>query len=449
MPQIFHKDWDINEHATGRFYTDPDTKKVSPIMGATFQNGLNDKNANGTFSPCDDGVSKVIQGVTHLKMNRGRMGELRFGDSSHPNSFLVKIKKKNFKGVSFKYTGATGSSMSANNGKPLCHFDNGISIESTPYYKGVKMDIIVNDPLTAPTEYPFSIKTYGQNYTFIEENGGATLRGEDQEPIFIKPPYAEDANGDIGPVTIHYTGMVGNLITFRKVVDGAWLRQAAAPVRIDPDVTIDDDSGILVDTAFSNFGVQIDYNYGASAAGGTHQTAPTNQAVSWLKVDLSAYSGLSVVSSHWGLDLYNVSSPRTLYGHNCLRDIIEGVSTGAGVNAGEPTWNNYSHPSSAWTTGGARGSGDRDLTEDNTLYVDSTGTKLFPISPALTESWIDDFNYGEFIDTVDAGGFILWRSSEATLGNKPFFYMEYIEDGFALGHRGMAGGFNQLTGGMQ
>ena len=154
---IKHKDWDINEHATGRF------KNGKPIVGVMFQNGLNDINPDGSFSPCDMEIEEVTQGVTYLKAKRGRWGEMRFGDSSHSNSFLVKIKNKGMKGVSFKYTGGKGQTMTVNNGKPLCNFDNGISIESTPYYKGIKMDIIVSNPLNAPIEYPFSVKTYGQN----------------------------------------------------------------------------------------------------------------------------------------------------------------------------------------------------------------------------------------------------------------------------------------------
>ena len=153
---MIYKSWDINEHATGRF------KDGKPVIGATFQNGLNDIEPDGSFVPCDMGIENVIVGVTHLKINRGRYGQLRFGDSGHPNSFLVKIKKKgNIKGLSFKYTGSNGNSMTTENGKVVCTFDNDISIESTPYYKGVKMDIVVNDPITAPVEYPFSIKTWG------------------------------------------------------------------------------------------------------------------------------------------------------------------------------------------------------------------------------------------------------------------------------------------------
>ncbi|MCK5606757.1 hypothetical protein KAR91_32945 [Candidatus Pacearchaeota archaeon] len=420
MPPVTHKSWDINEHATGRF------KDGKSIVGAIFQNGLNDIEPDGSFVPCDERISEVTQGVTHLKMNRGRMGELRFGDSNHPNSFLVKIKNKALKGVSFKYTGAEGESMTANNGKPLCHFDNGISIETTPYYKGVKMDIIVNDPLTAPFEYPFSVKTYGQDYNFIEENGGATLKGEDQEPIFIKPPYAVDANGDIGPVTIHYTGIVNNLITFKKVVDEAWFRQAAAPVRIDPDVTIDDDSGTLIDTIL--YGPIPDSNYGTNNVGICEYTA--NRVNELIKVDLSSITG-AAISGYFGLDIHLGTFPLTIEWHKTLKPWIEGTHNG-GVSAGEPTWNSQSHPD-AWDTGGCLGDGtDRQTVEEGTKVITATGSdQLLNMTIATMQSWLNNpvNNHGVVISAPNsvAGKTMQWRSSEAVAGNKPYFYIEYTE----------------------
>lgn len=433
---IHHKGWDINEEPTGK------THKGKPIIGTTIQNGLNDiepaiPGQKRTFVPCDEGVSEVTQGVTHLKMNRGRMGELRFGDSSHPNSFLVKIKNKDLKGVSFKYTGATGSSMTANNGKPLCHFDNGISIESTPYYKGVKMDIIINDPLAAPLEYPFSVKTYGQDYTFIEENGGATLRGEDQSPIFIKPPYAVDANGDVGSVTIHYTGMDGNLITFKKVVDEAWFRQAAAPVRIDPDITIDRDSGTFIDTYLNSAPANLDKNSGIVNIIWTHRfTAGTNETDAMTNADLTSLSGKTVLNAHLGAtesnrsgNGYNIKIHRIIAGA-----WIEGTKNNTTASAGEPTFNNRAHPATAWNTAGCRGSGtDYQTTPESTTFVGSAGTHTFDLTPATLQDMIENpsTNYGFIWRTDDAaaGEFEQFHSSEGA-GAKPFIYIEYTEGVF-------------------
>ena len=434
MPQIFHKDWDINEQATGR------VKDGKHVMAATIQKGLNDIEPNGSFVPCDLRISEVTQGVTHLKMNRGRMGELRFGDSSHPNSFLVKIKDKGLKGVSFKYTGASGESMTANNGKPLCHFDNGISIESTPTYNGVKMDIIVNDPLTAPLEYPFSVKTYGQDYSFIEENGGATLRGEDQHPIFIKPPYAEDANGDIGPVTIHYTGMDGNLITFKKVVDDAWLRQAAAPVRIDPDVTIVDgvDGGVIEDTMM----IGGDDNYGAFPEG--HIGANRS---SLIKVDLTEYSGVSVSFAKFGLDIHNVPASINISWYQVLVSWVEGTETGSPEVGSTSAVSRMYDPVTPvlWHTPYCKGAGeDRAISAEGSKVITSIDSDSpFVVSPDVVQDWIDNpsSSHGIVLErSAGSSSASRFRSSEATLGNKPYFYMEFTE--------AVAGGGQIINGGI-
>ena len=427
-----HKSWDINENRnTGRF------KNGKPIIEAIFQNGLNDIEPDGSFVPCNTGISEVTEGVTHLKMNRGRMGELRFGDSGHSNSFLVKIKNKALKGVSFKYTGADGESMTSNNGKPLCHFDNGVSIESTPYYKGVKMDIIINDPLTAPLEYPFSIKTYGQDYSFIEENGGATLKGEDHDPIFIKPPYAVDANGDIGPVTIHYTGMDGNLITFKKAVDETWFRQAAAPVRIDPDVTIKDgvDGGILEDAMITENTPTL--NWGGSTFTRLGKDGAAKFQDTLFQVDLSAFSGIeSVISAHFGLNIYSSFDNITVHWYEVLIDWVEGTAQGS-PEAGSVSWNDAKSGSVAWTTGGCKGAGtDRNAIEDGNKNITGTDSDWqMTISNALAYKWATDANNGVIAESVGAGLFSNIRSSETAEGLRPYFYMEYTEADGAAGRR--------------
>ena len=424
------KGWDISEDRnTGRF------EDGKPIIEVMFQDGLNDIQPDGkTFVPCDTGISEVTQGVTHLKMNRGRMGELRFGDSDHSNSFLVKIKNKALKGVSFKYTGADGASMIANNGKPLCHFDNGISIESAPYYKGVKMDIIINDPLTAPLEYPFSVKTYGQDYNFIEENGGATLRGEDQDPIFIKPPYAVDANGDIGSVTIHYLGMENNLHLFEKVVDETWFRQAAAPVRIDPNITIEDgvDGGVIEDADMN--GVSAGSNYGA-ATFLFHQ----NNAVGWDWLIKTVVSGLGIgvvtlVKYTFECDFVGGGGGYACQFRQLLRDWNEGNKTGTPAFNGEVTAVSARHNEESWTTIGAKGPG---TDYDN---IDITGSFNAPASTGSFDVVMDNDIWQARVDggpndgdvlhaVIDSGGksFQLSSSEGAT---PPQLYIEHTGAAF-------------------
>lgn len=221
-----HKDWDIDEEATGRF------QEGKAIIGATFQNGLNDIEPDGSFVPCDMSIDALVDGVTTHKVNRGRYGELRFADTGESNKHLCKIKYKDSKGISFKYLGGDSALPDVGNGKPKFVSDNGVEIEHIPTYKGVAINIIISDPLTAPFEHSFSVKTYGQTYTYAEVNGAIVATGDDAKTITMRASPATDANDDESPVTLVLTEVVGGLQTFKKVVDEAWLRAAAAPVTI-------------------------------------------------------------------------------------------------------------------------------------------------------------------------------------------------------------------------
>ena len=221
-----HKDWDIDEEDTGR------VKNGKSIKGVTFQNGLNDIELDGSFVPCDMGLDTVTEGVTTHRVKRGRYGELRFADTGEANKHLCKIKYKDSKGISFKYIGGNSGLPDVANGKPKFTSDNGIEIEHVPTYKGVVINIIVSDPLTAPFEYPFSIKTYEQEYTYIEQDTAIVAMGNNLKSVTIRATNAIDGDGNESPVTLVLTGEVGGLQTFKKVVDETWLRAATAPVTI-------------------------------------------------------------------------------------------------------------------------------------------------------------------------------------------------------------------------
>lgn len=223
---MIHKDWDINEHDTGK------THKGKPVTGVTFQNGLNDQEEDGSFVPCDMSINADIEGVTTHQVKRGRYGELRFADTGEANKHLCKIKYKDNKGISFKYLGGDSALPDVSNGKPKFASSNGVEIEHIPTYKGVVINIIISEPLTAPFEYSFSIKTYGQSYTYAEVDGAIVATGDDAKNITMRSNSAIDGNGDESPVTLVLTGEVGGLQTFKKVVDEAWLRTSTAPVTI-------------------------------------------------------------------------------------------------------------------------------------------------------------------------------------------------------------------------
>ena len=223
---IKHKDWDIDEISTGRF------KDKKPIIGVTFQNGLNDINPDKTFSPCDMNLSIISEGVTTHRVNRGRYGELRFADTGEANKHLCKIKYKDSKGISFKYLGGNSGLPDVSGGKPRFVSDDGIEIEHIPTHKGVAINIIVNGPSTAPFEYSFSIKTYGQDYTYIQQEEAIVAMGNDLKSVTIRATNAVDADGNESPISLILSEVVGGFQTFKKVVDESWLRSAIAPVKI-------------------------------------------------------------------------------------------------------------------------------------------------------------------------------------------------------------------------
>ena len=223
---MIHKDWDIDETSTDR------VKNGNPIKGVTFQNGLNDIELDGSFVACDMSIAAADDGVTTHQVKRGRYGELRFSDTGESNKHLCKIKYKNNKGISFKYLGGDSALPDVSNGKPRFISDNGVEIEHIPTYKGVAIYIIINDPLTAPFEYSFSIKTYGQNYIYTEVDGAIIATGDDTKTITVRANPASDATDNESPVTLVLTGEVGGFQTFKKIVDEDWLRAAAAPVTI-------------------------------------------------------------------------------------------------------------------------------------------------------------------------------------------------------------------------
>ncbi len=420
MVELIHKrKWDSKTFNTGRTKLDPVTKKVSPIFATKLQNGLHDIEPDGSFIDCDMAIEAIVNGVTTHQVKRGRYGELRFGDNSSENKHLCKIKYKDGSGISLKYLGADSGSPIINGDVKFAAAD-GIQLRHIPTYKGVKIELITNDPLTAPLEYAFSVKTYGQNYTYEIINGSIIATGEDGKIITIHAPYAVDANDDTGQVYYELLGIVDEYQLFKKVIDETWLRQAAAPVRIDPDVTIEDgvDGGVIKDARLNS--AAVDENYGANA--------DVRVSTVWhgmVKVDLSSYSGITVTSAYFEVDMILSTVENTITWYGVLRDWNEGTGSFSPANAGEVTWNSARHSQQAWTIAGCNGSGtDREAIADGSKLSANNANYQFPISSALTQSWIGVSSNGITLHGSTTAQAI-WDSSEGA--TKPIFYIEYTE----------------------
>ena len=203
------------------------------------------------------------------------------------------------------------------------------------------------------------------------------------------------------------------------------------------EITIEDevDGGVIIDSSLA-LGTQIIANYGISTTMWVHRFAESAETDSMLKVDLSGYSDLSIVSAHFGLygigqggDDFTMALNKIIAG-----PWIEGTKNGTLASTGEPCflWREYN--TVPWNVAGCRGSGtDYEATPESTLLVNSAGAKTFSVTPATVEDWIDNpsTNYGGILRPTETvlSAYIYYASSENTAEDKPFFYMEYTEGG--------------------
>jgi hypothetical protein len=434
---IKHKDWDINEESKG---FDGEGK---PIIGVTFQNGLNDIEPDGSFVPCDINIEEAVIGVTTHKVKRGRYGELRFSDAASPNKHLCKIKDKNSNGRSIKYIDADSDLPDVANGKPKFVASNGISIEHTPMYNGVKIELVVDDTLTAPIEYTFSVKDYGQAYTDELIDGAIVSTGEDGKKVTFHAPYAEDANGDIGQVYYILLGKVDGYSRFKKVVDEAWLRSATAPVRIDPNVTIEDGvgGGVIVESMM-NAGV-VNANYGARVNMNCTDYTPTR--VNWaIRTVLTGHGIGTVTLAEYRLNCDQITGGG---GFNCnlwpiLRQWNEGTQNGAG-EVGSICAAAARFSQENWTTNNARNAGtDYDNTTATGSFTAPVGTGAYTITldNSIIQARVDGgTDYGDVCHNVTDTSSKSFRTETSESGNKPQLYIEYTEGGIQILRRRIEG----------
>lgn len=417
---INHKNWDINEIATGRH------KKGKPIIGAIFQNGLNDIELDGSFVPCDMRLDDIADGVTTHSVKRGRYKELRFADIASVNKHLCKYKDKDGNGQSIKYIDDDCGLPDVSKGKPKFTTGNGITIEHTPTYNGVQIELVISDPVTAPLEYTFSIKDYGQVYEFTELNGAIIATGVNGKKIIYQAPYVVDANEEVG--TAHYVlmGRSGGYYQFKKIIDDeVWFRNAAAPVRIDPTIIIDDITGTLEDTwIYDPF---VSNNYGGHSQLRLTTTGGVQSIL--LRVDLTVLEGMVAIEGYFGLDVYTGVFPAPAESHVILTPWGEGNKNGGVRGTGESSYDHSVYPT-PWNIAGCKGDGsDRVAVADSTYTFTAINNDThFPVSAAALQGMIDNpsINFGWLLESTAGSSAIRARSNEGS-GNNPYLYVEYVE----------------------
>ena len=426
---VEHIGWDTDKAPTGR------THKGNPVKGISIQKGLNKwSKQKGLFIPCNMGLIEQPIGDRNLyRVKDGRYGKLSFANLSNLNKHEVTLQYESGTGIRLRYEGANCSLESISDNKPKFKAQQGVTIEHIPTYKGVKITMLLDDPLNAPDSFKFSIEELGAGFTSCKEfNGGLLFDGP--EPIIIHAPYAEDANGEIGKVVLEKGPIEGGHQTFiKRIVDISWLRQAVVPVRVDPFITIEDgvDGGIIYETHIRQDNPNT--NFGSFTATTVHEFTPAAPVHMLLYASLASVGDVNWLSGKF-IMTYQSSAGSLPYNAKVFR--LKKAWT-----EGTVTWNTAD---AAWETPGALGTTDKATLEESTSSLDASATDDFVISPdTLNNYWNNDIdNKGAIAIAQATGSFVVYWTSEHT-SNHPIFYGEFAEAGIV---RGLGRGLNKGLG---
>ena len=194
------------------------------------------------------------------------------------------------------------------------------------------------------------------------------------------------------------------------------------------DVTIDDITGIFSDNIM--YGSAPTTNYGASTWMRMQETS-TQKYRGLMSVDLSGIVG-TVTNAYLGLDSYSGTYPITLVAREILVPWVEGLRDSSAAQEGESSWQ-YTEKDNEWNTWGCSEDGtDRIAASVGQLQFTANNSDThFPIDNDSVQRMIDSpsTNYGWVFqsDTIEAVKQVIFRSSEAVTGNKPYLYVEYTE----------------------
>lgn len=428
MQEIISKrNWDSKLFDTGRI-----DDKERPIYGTKIQNGLHDIEPDGSFVECNTLLKPCSDGVSTDMASRTRCGEVRISDTGSESKQLAKVKTKELEGISAKLKGhRTYGPMLPTLKEAVYSTYDGITVRQYPNYKGINIILEIANPQTASNVYQFTIKEYGCEYVYEEIDGNIKcISSSGKSDMWIKALYAIDANDNYGSVSMRLGGQTAEGYQIvEKVINPVWLGNAVGPVKVDPSVTIDDDTGTFEDTII--YDGQPTYNYGIFNSNNVINQA-ANKQKTFHKVDLTTLSNVTVTDAYMGLDVYGSAFPLEVSAHVLLVDWGQGTKNGSLADTGECTYNDSEKPT-AWNTAGCNGDGtDRVALADGTLNITGIGSDThFPLSNAAVEAMIDSpsTNFGWVFesDTEIAVKGITWRSNNSVSGNKPYIYIEYTE----------------------
>lgn len=192
------------------------------------------------------------------------------------------------------------------------------------------------------------------------------------------------------------------------------------------EVTIEDgvDGGVIEDNTIVDASNST-YNFGAW----TEMDVNDNRHF-MIKIDLTGYSGVTVSSAKFGIDIYSATAMNIGW-HKILVAWVEGTKVGA-TEIGSSCWDYRVYNTVPWNTAGCGGDGvDRETTPEGTADITGVDSDFaLDMTNVTVQDWLDNpSNNNGVMSERKSGGTNpnRIRSSESTLGNKPYFYMEYTE----------------------
>lgn len=396
---------------------------------------MHDIEPNGSFVEVNKSFQPYIIGVSTDRITRNRCGSVRVSDTGSDSKDLAKIKTKNDCGISLKLKGHKTSGPHFDTLNEVYYTtDDGITLRYIPHYKGVNIVIEIANPSTALNVYRFTLKEYGCDYTYEDTPDGIhCISSTGVDDVFIKATYVVAGDGDYGIISVCKGEIVNGYQEIIKTISPVWLGNAVAPVKADPSVTIDDIIGTLKDNRLLS--TVINNNYGGSSVLQI-QYDGTSKRNTLMSVDLTNYPDITVTSAKFGVDFYSITGTNNFDYYKVLVDWVEGVSNGI-FEAGASSWR-YTASPTQWTSFGCTGVGTDHAAVKDGSAVSSGNNNDFPIplTNALAQDWIDNpgDNHGIVMlkPAEEVGANISMRSSES-VGNEPYFYMEYTEDGVVAG----------------
>jgi len=413
---------------TGRTQAHPVTGKTVPIYASKLQNGLHYAE-NGQYKNVDTDIKVNAKYEFSHEVTKMR-GIARFGDTSantKKHLFGVEDNDGNWLNVKLDQENHVLSTVTGNRAEftDATHCD----VKHYALYNGVKTEYVIYDKNINSLTVTFK---HNDEIT-PEQRGNTIVYTRDDKDIFtVKSPFAYDAavGIDVTESVVMTLGTTGEFHSATIVVDAAWLLAATSPI-IDPDVTIEDGvDGDVIEDAWMWQGLPT-FNFGTSTRGEV-KGSTTDSIIALIKVDLSGYSG-TVTTARFGVDMYTAQEAITLDWYEVLKDWNELDPNGV-------TYNSAKEGIDSWNSEGCRGSGtDRNAVADGSKVSVINSDFQIPISNDLASSWMGVSSNGIVVDTAATAGVTNWHSSE-TVNNKPYFYMEHMEEA--------AGGFSFFFGGI-